>query len=176
MPQELRREFLISFGIIIGGLIVAGAASFFLSRDVAMQAGNAAEARELIRQRAATLGALADLKKGAPQAAVYRTALDKILVSEDQLLDFPRWLDGLARGRGVSLNFSFAEGQIQPEGQVPGSVGFSVDINGRLDSITGFLNDIELGPPRFLLGLEDFKLSGEGNGYSLKIKGRIYFR
>lgn len=176
MHQQFNRELLISFVILFGGLIVVGAAFFLLSRDLALQAEKAATARELIRQRAMVLEVLAGLKKEAPQAVAYKAALNRVLVSQDQLLDFPRWLDGLARGRRVALEFSFRGSQVAPEGQKPGSVGFSADLSGGLSSIVGFLKDIELQSSRFLLGLENFELNGGGDSYVLKISGRVYFR
>src|SRR3990172_6017752 len=107
MQPYFKREILIGFSIIFGGMLVFGGSVFFLSLDVDTQAEKAAVARATIVERGAALDALAGLKQSASEAARYREAMNKILVTENQLIDFPKWLEGLARGRSLGFSFSF---------------------------------------------------------------------
>jgi len=156
--------------------LVFAAILYFLSRDLQFQAEKIVADRALINRRAAVLGALADLKRDAPQADVYKRAMDKLLVSQDQLLDFSRWLDGLARVRQIGLNFSFRGSQVAPQGDAPGYIAFSLDLAGKLNNLVEFLKDLESLSPRFLVGLDGVDLTGDGSSYRILSQGKVFFR
>lgn len=176
MPTYFRRELVISLAIIGGSIAVFALALYFLSKDVNFQEEKVVADRALINQRAAVLGALADLKRDAPRGDVYKRAMDKILVSQDQLLDFPRWLDGLARVRQIGLNFSFQGSQVAPLEDSPGYIAFSLDLVGKLSYLIDFLKDIEFQSPRFLISLDNVDLTRSGSDYRILSQGRVFFR
>lgn len=176
MPDRFRRELLISLFVIIGGLLIFSATLYLLSSDLSARAEKIVADRALISQRSAALEFLAESKKNTPRADVYKQAMDRILVSQDQILDFSRWLDGLARVRQVGLSFSFQGGQVSPHGDAPGYIGFSLDLNGKLDDLTNFLKDIEFQSPGFLINLDNFDLSRNGSNYRILTQGRVFFK
>jgi hypothetical protein len=176
MPNRFRRELLIS-SLIIGVAVVAfGLAFYFLVQDLDSQAQKIVSDRALLAQRTALLLSLADLKKDAGSAAVYRQAIDKILVSQDQLIDFPQWISGLARIRQISLSFSFQGDQVPPQNGSLGYINFSLDASGSLENLGAFLEDVEFKAQRFLVVLDTADLSGGESGYRLLSHGRIFFK
>ena len=176
MHHHFRKELLISFGIIAGSVVFIGLSVFFLSRDIAYQSEKITEDRVAVAQRTVSLGALASLKKDAPRAAAYKQAISQVLVTKDQLLDFPKWLDGIARGRQLSLSFSFSGSESPPQENSPGHIPFSMDVSGELDDLNDFLKDIEYKSPKFLVTMDGFDTSGGGSSYRIRTSGRVYFR
>lgn len=176
MHRHFRRQLILGLEIIAGSVLIFGAGLYLLADDLENKSEKIVTARALISQTAATIEALADLKNDAPKADAYRRAIDKILVSQDRLLDFPRWLEGLARGRKVALTFSFQGSQVKPLDNAPGHIGFSLDIRGALANLTEFLKDVEFQSPRFLVSLDNFNLNGSGSSYRITSQGKVYFR
>ena len=176
MQPYFKHELLVGLSIIFGGILVFGITSFLLSVDIDTQAKEAAFARALIAERGAAFGALAELKQGASEAARYKEAMNKILVTQDQLIDFPRWREGLARGRGLSFSFSFQGGPTGASDSLPAYIPFSMRAAGGQENIIGFLKEVELQSPRFLINLETFSVRGGGGGYEFSGNGKVFFR
>lgn len=176
MHQLFRRQVVFSFSIIIGSFLVFAAVLYFLFLSLSAQSEEIIAAKAAIAEKTSTLGALTALKKEAPDAIRYEEALNRILVSRDQLLGFPGWLDSLARGRRVELQFAFGGGEADPSEVSAGYVEFSIDASGSLENLISFLEDAELKAPGFLAGLESFNLSGSGSDYRISAKGKVYFR
>jgi len=176
MPNRFRRELLISL-LIVGAAVVAfGLTFYFLTNDLDYQAQKIAFDRASLSQRTTLLSSLADLKRDAASAGVYRQAIDKILVSQDQLIDFPQWISNLARIRQVSLGFSFQGDQVPPQNGSLGYINFSLNASGNLDNLGAFVEDLELRAPRFLVVLDAVDLSGGGTSYRLLSQGRVFFK
>lgn len=176
MPTHFRRELIVSLAIMGGSIVVSALVLFLLSRDLQSQAEKVVADRALINQRAAVVAALASLKTDASRAELYKRAMDKILVSQDQLLDFPRWLDGLSRVREIGLTFLFQGSQVAPQGDSPGYIAFSVDLIGKLNNLVDFLKDVEFQSPRFLVSLDSIDLTRNGSDYRILSQGRVFFR
>jgi hypothetical protein len=176
MPNHFRRELTISAIVIFGGLAIFSAVFYLLSSDLISQTGKIVADKALLAKRTATLEALASLKKDAAGAVLYKQAMDRLLVSQDQLIDFPKWLDSLARVRQIGLNFSFTGDQVPPGIDTPGYIIFSIDINGALDNLIAFIRDIELQSPRFLVALSGFDLNKTDSNYRITSQGRVFFR
>lgn len=175
MPINFKREILIGLAFLAGGILVFGGGVYYLSRDLDSQAQALIADRTLVANRAALLGSLADLKKDAPEAARYQQAMDKILVSSDRLLDFPKWLDDLARIHRVSLVFSFRGSQTPSRADAPGYIGFTMDVSGTAENLSGFLSDAEVKATRFLLALDAFDLAkSEGANYRVLTQGKLF--
>lgn len=174
--ESFRRTFWIHVGVAAAGAAVLLAIIGWLSADVQAQADRIQKDRVLIRERSASIGALAELKARASQATLYEQKLNAFLPAQEQLLDFPRTLDNLARIRKVSLSFAFQGGQVTPQGGMPGAVGFTLDVAGAFPDILSFLNDVEIEPPRFLADLGSFDITRSGDSYRLLMPGRVFFK
>ena len=174
--ENFKRTFWIHVSVAAGGIAVLMAIIGWLASDVQAQADRIRKDRVLIRDRSAAIAALADLKGRASQATFYEQKLSAFLPTQEQLLDFPRTLDNLARIRRISSNFAFRGGQTAPQGNMPGSIGFNLDLSGALEDILSFLKDVETEPPRFLATFESFDLTRSGDSYRLLIPGKVFFK
>lgn len=176
MQSYFKKELLVGLSIVLGGILIFGAASLFLSLDVFSQSEKTAAARALIAERSAALEALAGLKQSAPEAARYKEVMNKVLVTENQLIDFPKWLDGLARGRNLALSFSFQGERIASSETLPAHIFFSMRIRGGLENIIDFLKEAEFQSPRFLVRLDGFSARRDGGDYDFSANGRVFYR
>jgi len=176
MHDHFQRSVIIGLAIIVGALLVFTAAFYFVSQDLSYQADKITEARGYISERTRALESLASLKEDLAQADVYKQAMDRILVTQDQLIDFPRWLDSLARGRQVALSFSFAGDPVPSQGKAPGYVNFTFSVEGSFDELVAFMKDVEFQAPGFLVDLESVNLDMVGSDYKISSGGKVFFR
>jgi len=176
MHNRFRRELLTSVAIIAGSFLISGIALYFLASDLQYQTQKIGFARAAVVSSYTTLDSFAVLKKGAAQAASYSQAMNKILVPQDRLLDFGKWLDGLARAHRIDESFSFGGEPAPPQENAPGYYIFSLGLSGKLGSIMDFMKDVEYKSPRFLTNLGSFDLSRSGDDYRVSINGRVSFK
>lgn len=176
MGSRFRRGLIISSAIIAGSFLISGVAVYLIGLDLRLQADKIGTARALIANHSAVLASLAHLKNDAAQAASYKTALDKVLVSQNQLLDFKKWVDGLARTNGLEHSFSFQGEPVLPSGDSPGYYNFSLDASGPQRNLAEFMETIEYRSPRFLSSLSSFNLTRSGDNYRISTQGNVYFR
>ena len=73
----------------------------------------------LLASESTLVNSFSDLKENVASAAVYQTAMDKLLATEDNLIVFPSQIDGLAQNDDVDAAFSF-EGDPVPSGREHG--------------------------------------------------------
>ncbi len=174
--DHFKQEVRLSFAIIGGSIIAFGAMLYFLSQDFLSQADSVAADRLIITERAAAIGVLAGLKTDAPKAAPYLEAMNKILPPQDQLLDFRRWIDELARTRKVGMSFAFQGTQTPSHGDSPGFISFSLDITGLPSNLVDFMKDLEYKSPHFLVALDNLDFSKSVPNYRILINARVFFK
>ncbi|MBI2623732.1 MAG: hypothetical protein HYW65_04170 [Candidatus Liptonbacteria bacterium] len=176
MGSDFRRKFLIQLGVAAAVSAALVAAAGWFAADVSVQAGRVAQDRTLIRERSASIAVLAELKRNSARALQYEQKMNAFLPTQEQLLDFRRTLENLARVRRLTLNFSFQGGQTLPRGGAPGTVGFALDVAGASIDVLGFLKDVEVTPPRFLAAFDTFSIEQNAKTYRLFAGGRVFFR
>jgi len=176
MQKYFRRHLIINLAAITVIILIFWAALSWLSLDVDSVVDKIVVDRTLIKKKAEAIGILAELKQTAPEAASYKKSVDAILPPQEQLLDFPRWLDGLARARRLNIGFDFQGRETPPQDASPGYAAFILNIGGALTDILAFVKDLELQVPRYLIGIEGFDLKETGEGYQLSTRGRVFFR
>ncbi len=178
MPSKVfRKELIIGAAIFFGGMLIITAGLYFLSNDITSKASTIVIDRALIGDRAQAIESLAGLKKNLSEAERYQKAIDKILVPQDQLIDFGRWLDGLARTRQVALSSAFDGTEVLPQAETLGSIGFSIDVSGALPNLLDFIRDVEVRSPRFLVDMVSFDMTRlSGSDYRATSRGRVYFK
>ena len=163
--------------VILGSLILAGLALYWLNAELALRSKNVAEARKLISNRSATLSVLAELKAQVPEANFYAEKLDSYLPSRDQLFDFRGWLESFGRFYNVSTRFDFQGKEVEPQDVQPGFAAFTLTLEGQYDDILDFVEQLERNPQKFLVGFGGFDIIRiEGNKYRVQAGGKVFFR
>lgn len=175
MENYFRRQVIASIVAVAGAFLVFGAALYFVSSDLDKNSNRVYLDRTAAATRSAALESLAALKSGLNQSSKYRQAMSKILVTQDQLIDFPRWLGRLAQVNQVSENASFQGSQSAPQGKTPGYIGFGMSASGPWGNLSAFLKDVEYRYPQFLVNFDTVDLTQGNNSYSILVNGRVFF-
>ncbi len=176
MNNSFRRELLTSAAILVGGVLAVSLGLYWLSNDLDDLTVKIVTGRAVIAKQTQIIGDLAELKRDSIQARVYAQAISGLLVTKDQLIDFPHWLDELARSRHVDLSFSFDNTPVPAQGDLPAYNGFSIGVGGALENDIDFIRDIESRAPRFLVNLTSFEVVRNGSDYRITSHGQVYFK
>jgi len=176
MPKSFRRSLTISLIAIFVSFIASAAIFYVLGIRLNSLSSKIAREKGLIAQRKDLVDILTELKKVAPQAEPYNRAMDSLLPTQDQLLDFPRYLDALAKNYGVSLSFNFQGEPSAAQKDSPGSLGFALSLTGELSNNLEFLKALEAKSARFLLAVQNFSLSRVSGGYNTDLQGLVFFK
>ncbi len=176
MQKSFKRELIIGISVIAGSILAFLLVSGYMTNNLSVLADNIAASRFLLAKRAELLENLADIKKSSSEATLYKQKMDALLPTQEQLLNLPQILNGLASAHGVSFSFSFRGTPTLPQGGSPGSIIFAMDSSGSLDALLLFLNDIEPKATRSILSLDNFDLTKVDQGYHLVAQGRAFFQ
>lgn len=151
-------------------------ALYYFSKSMNERADKIALTRALIGMRTRGLENLAELNRQAPIAAGYQQVLDLLLPTQDQLLDFPRWLDGLARTYHLNVRATFEGNQANPTESSPGAAAFSLTVGGEYREIMSFLKFLEVDSKRFLISFTKVELNRSENTFNAKTRGLVFYR
>ncbi len=176
MPKGFRRSLIVSLIVIIAAFVVSAVAFYILGIRLNSISSEIGTKNGLIAQQIGVVDILTNLKKVAPEAEPYKQVMDSLLPTEDQLLDFPRYLDALAKNYGVSLSFNFQGEPRKAQKDSPGSLGFALNLTGQLSNNLEFLKALEAKSARFLLVVQNFGLSRVGGGYNMRLQGLVFFK
>src|SRR3989344_7771217 len=131
MMDHFRRGMLMNVGIISGSIIAFWLVLYGIGFQIRESSRDIAASRELIVQRSFVLDNLADLRRTAPEAARIGAKIRALLPLQDELLGFPRFLDGLSRAHNISLSFSF-QGDPVPGGETQaGHINLTLRLSGK---------------------------------------------
>jgi hypothetical protein len=174
--ENFRKQVWVSGGIIAGSLLVFGVVFYVLAVDIQNAADAITKNRMLIATESTLINSFSDLKANAAAAAIYQSAMDKLLATQDNLIVFPTQVDGIARKDGVDVKFSF-EGDPVPAGATTvGYVNFSLSATGSLRDITAFMNDMESSSQILLSRTDSFDITESGSDYILSASGEVFFK
>jgi len=175
MGPNLNRQLWIGFSMIVVSIGLAIGTFYFLIGRIDTAVAQIVADRALIIQQSGALGVVAQLRQQAPRAAVYQAALDKLLPAQDGLIGFSQWIAGIASRNEVVASVSFQDsGSGAPGGN--GQERFSITVNGSVNNIIAFLNDIESKEPGFLLQLSSFDFTNQGGNYQFIGQGVLFYR
>ena len=172
--DTFKRKLALDLGIILGGIILATIGLYVLSGRISTQVKKIIADRSLVAQQTAALASLADLTRDAPQAAKYEAAINKLLPDQYQLIGFSDWLAAQGQQFNVTTHFNL---QSPPSASSPTSAGtapFTADAEGSVANIVAFLKDIETQAPGYLLSVNSFDLSNNGDSSRVNIQGTLY--
>ena len=176
MPKNFRRGLIISLITIFVGFIASAVVFYVLGSRLNSLSLKVEKERGLMAQSRDSVDILAELKKVAPEAEPYKQAMDSLLPTQDQLLDFPRYLDALAKNYSVSLSFNFQGEPKAAEKDSPGSLDFALSLTGELSNNLEFLKALEAKSARFLLVVQNFSLNRVSGGYNMRLQGLVFFK
>jgi hypothetical protein len=176
MKNSFNWYLLVSFGIILGTVVIATVAFYFLIGDITSRSSAISADRTLVANQNNSLATFAEIEQDSVEAAEYKTAMDKLLPAQNELIDFPQWLQNVAATYNVTVNFSFTADTVPATPTNPGTIGFSLTAEGGNNDVISFLKDLESQAPGFLLSFNSFNLTQNGGPLNVVIGGNMFFR
>jgi len=176
MKNSFKKQLWISFGFIFGAAAIASSAIYFLSGDLTAQADKIVTDKSLAAKQTAAVGVLGDLKTQAPIAAQYQAAMEKLLPTHDNLINFSQCLTSVGSSHHVSVSFNFQGGTTAATDAAAGSDSFSMNVTGASADILAFLTEIETQTQAFLISIDSFSLTNDAAGYRLSAAGKVFSR
>lgn len=148
-----------------------GALISWLGFDISRRAASIQEnkAKTLSYSKAASI--LNFLRSDFEKAKTEKQFLENILPQQDQLLNFPKDLNGLAKQNNLQLAFAFGSQKEGDQGS-PGYINFNLIIAGALTNWLKFFDD--LGKSQYLTSFENIRVLSNGKEHQLNINGKVF--
>ena len=163
--------------LIGGGFLAFGIIAYFFSGAIAAEAEKISLDRNLIRNHSDLIEGLAKQKVSSPEVDKFTQAIDLILPSKDQLVNFSSWLESLSRAHNVSVNFNFSGETVPANNMDAGYIRFSLNVSGDYIGVNDFLRDIELKSPKYTVSFDDLDLKrNSATNYIVITNGRVFFK
>lgn len=176
MQDGFRRALILNSIIIFVSFMVFVLSGYFLNDRLNSAGARILEMRKNLANFAGSAERLADLKNSLLEADEYDKKMELFLPVQDQLWNFPEYARSVARTNGVDLTISFLPDIIASSPTSAGSVGFSMQAQGNLSNIMGFMEELEKKTTRFWIGLDTIDLSRSGDLFSLQSQGKVFFK
>lgn len=169
--MDFKKRLTIHIGVPLAVFILLLASFFFIGGDIAVRAERIKQLRGEISFRSQANQSLASLRRDAQKASDYVFILDNILLSRDQLLDFPRRTEAVALQNNVSFSFGFG-GETPKDGADFGTINFSASSAGSFDNLLNFLKYIE--NSGYFVKIESFDLQRKESNFQGSFSGKIF--
>lgn len=177
MNHQFQKKVWLGLGLIFAGIVVLGAPSFWLAGKIEKDAGRAALTQASVAGYSRAVAILAELKSKSSEVESYGSRLNALLPGKDDLIEFPKFLEEQGRIRQVSVKFAFQGGAAtEPQGNQPGSVGFTLDVTGSYERLKSFFEGMETGSAKFMTVLDSVDMNLSGNEYRVTAQGRAFFK
>jgi hypothetical protein len=175
--DEFRLTVTVSAGIIIASFFSSAILVSWFSGDIGALARGIEKRRSFLRERTVLLETFAQFKGAGPVIERYEERLRALLPSQEELLDFPRYLESVARVHQVALNFGFQGDPVLAGGSEPGGVSFSLQVSGTPQRVARFLREVERESPRFVVRFSSFEVAQGGPAEEwVLVQGTLFFR
>lgn len=176
MANSFKKQLLFNVIFLVAALAVLGG-GFYWTTGKIDELTNKIGNQKILQFRYAHISEmLAQLKTTAPQADRYNQLMESLLPRNEQLVDFPIWLKGLATSHQLTSDFQFQGDPIAAAPPNPGYFNFTLNTGGTFENSAAFLNDLEKAIPRYLVSLEKYEVVRGGSAYQFALRGRIYFQ
>ncbi|PIR88770.1 MAG: hypothetical protein COU09_00550 [Candidatus Harrisonbacteria bacterium CG10_big_fil_rev_8_21_14_0_10_44_23] len=171
---SLKNKVLQSSLITVGILLVLTVIVFILGSDLSKRGDRIVAHREETALRGQMLSLLSSLKQNSLRAQQVIPSLEAGLPEQDDLVSFPRELEGVAKKRGLDFGFTFGNESVASENDVA-FIRFGMTLGGSMDNLVAFLKELEDSPYYIALHSLDIARREEG-GFALTSTGVIYLK
>lgn len=176
MKDNFKKQLWLSAGIILGTIVIASVGLYFLAGSLSDEADKIIVDRVQIQTQTNALANLAALKRDAPQAAKYVKAIRTLIPGQYGLVGFGQWLNTIGVKHSVTTSFAL-QGSVTPASAgAAGGAGFSMDAEGTRSDVISFLRDLESQAQGFLLSIDAFDITRNGDRARLVAHGTLFFK
>ena len=95
--KNFKKSLWLGIGIITFSMIVFGVAFYILAGDIGSTTNAIIQGRDAITNQSAFINSYSNLKANVPPVSAYQGAMDQLLVSQDNLIEFPSQLGVISK-------------------------------------------------------------------------------
>ncbi len=172
LGNNFKKKLLIQAIILGAGVFLLALLIILLNADINKRAEKIVQYKRELEIRNQTIALLTNSNADFERAQPMETVLSDLLPSKDQLINFPKELDTLARGYSIQIGFSFGTENASTETD-PGLIRYTMALTGFYQDIVDFLKELEGHPYFITMDSIDVKLI-TGTTYSLITSGTIF--
>ncbi len=169
MDAKLTKSIILS----LSAIIFLALFTLWLGSDISSRSAAVLEGRKNLVQKSEALRSLAALKLDSERAKSYSSLLQNILPLRDQLISFPKDLEGIARKNKVDFGFSFGA-EVASKDNLPGSLGFAITLGGKYANILDFMEEVE--SSRYIIEWVEMDIALVGDIFKGSASGRVFSR
>ncbi|MEK7193899.1 MAG: hypothetical protein AAB651_00910 [Patescibacteria group bacterium] len=170
--ESFKKRLLLTIGVIPLGILILGAGLYFLGMDIKGNVKRVRNARQELLFRSKIGEKISVLKNQAEQAKLYSADLENILISRDQLANFSRDVNAIAKQNQIDLTSSFS-GETPASADGLGSIGLTMTAAGSLENIINFLKAFN--ESRYSIKLNFLDFVSQGEKFKALFNGQIFF-
>ncbi len=172
--SDYKKSLFINIGVTIGAFAVFVAFFVLLRMNISHQVDVVTDIRSKRAYVAQSADDLASLVKDAPIARNYTSELTSLVPTHDYLISsFSKDIKAIAQKDNASLAFTFGNESPASAGKL-GSIAFSATISGPMNSILGFIGEIESRYYAIKITTMDIN-SASSNSSNMSANGQIFF-
>ena len=142
MKDDFNRYIWMNSAVILGALAIAVVAFYLLAGDITARSNAIAVARTQIAGQNNSLAAVAEIKQDSAEAAQYKTAMDELLPVQNDLINFPQWLESVAATYNVTAGDFFYRRYGVGHAHAGRHDRFPLTTEGGSDGVVPFLEDL----------------------------------
>jgi hypothetical protein len=176
MNDRFKKYLRIGIGVILGSMVIALVAFYFLAQNLRAQADDIVAKKTTAKSEANAVADFAALESDAPQAMQYDAAIQKLLPTQSGLIAFNTWVSQIATKYGVIATAAYQGDPTLPTGAVPGSASFTMTAQGPENSIAPFIDYLSAHAVGFLLSFGSFNFTNNKTQENFTGQGTLYFR
>ncbi|MDI6717687.1 MAG: hypothetical protein QMD86_01370 [Patescibacteria group bacterium] len=145
---------------------------FVLGWDIKNKAEKAQTLRKQLQIQTESYELITILQADKEKSAKYLLRMDNFLINKDELINFPKEMNFLAKGNGFNQSISFG-GETVPTGASSRKTGFGISLEGQggLDSLMKYLNAVE--QSRYFVNFSNIDVNLEGVKIKAVMNGEV---
>ena len=170
--MSFKKRLTIIISAVLGGIITLGTILFLIDSDISKKSLQIKTSRNDLNFRLNATQSLVILQQEFRQIQDKIYLLDNILPSRDDLVNFPKDLNALARNNNIILNMSLGQEGRDPGGKF-GATNFTISGSGGLSNVSKFLNDLK--SSRYSVNFNKLDFTREDNNFKILLGGQVFF-
>lgn len=169
--MEFKKHLIVVIFIPLGIILILSASLIFLGSDIASRANQINQLRRDLNFRLQATESLSGLRQDTEQVKSYLPVLEVFLPTRDQLISFLSDLNIIAKQSLVEISSSLGE-ENPKQDTGPGSVNFTITIQGIFDNLINFLKTLENG--RYFTKIISLDSINQGDNFKTTLIGHVF--
>jgi len=170
--MDFKKRLLINIGISLSVCLVLLVVLFSIASDINKKTEHIKNLKTELFFRLNSAGSLAILTKEAEEAKNYNLQLEKILPRYDQLVNFPRDINIIAKQAQIDINTSLGKEETPNKDTLLKQTNFSLAGQGSFENFINFLKFLEIG--QYLIKIQTLDFTKQDGNFKILLTGRVF--